>query len=225
MRRKISCLLSLLMLITILFSGCAHDSSKSRKINEQNDENNSQQNEALSESNNESRDDIIEYDDYRNSFKTIELTTANWNQFFEVQDNEKSPRIILREDYFLHETVVSKITFVGMLVGYDDSGKRYEIEFERTVEVEQSQAERILHFIEHVQGEDNMQLVQCDEFVLQDIKCIETYGSIQMCTLPNDKWNEDENGCRYLYVKDERGTLFRAYDYDQGPLTWESLDE
>lgn len=85
--------------------------------------------------------------------------------------------------------------------------------------------EVLLQSIEHVQGEDNMKLVQCDDFVLQDIRCIETDGSIKMCTLPNDKWNEDENGCRYLYVKDERGTLFRAYDYEQGPLTWEIVGE
>ena len=231
MKKRIILLMCLLLVVCNMFCACGNNNSKSATNDDNKNDNvqnesvtNSQTNATQKENNDESKLDIIEYEDYQNSFKTIELTTENWSEYFEVKDDEKSPKIVLRENCLIRKTVVSKITFVGKLVGYDDSGKRYETDFERTCDVEQSEREYYLHFIEHVKNTDNMQLIQCDEFVLQDIKCVETNGSVQLFTIPNDKWNVDENGMRYLYVEDKSGNLNRVYDYGNSHQ-WESVNE
>lgn len=143
------------------------------------------------------KEELVKYSEY------IELTTENWEDFFEIIESE-----VTVTDAFGEETSIDIDAIVSLKNGYfisEDNALRFSHYTEINSD---NKMTRDIVFTNDALWEDRRIRYICsldDGPILEKAK-----GTILKITVPDEKWNTNEYGYKYLIIKD----FGEIYSYD-----------
>ena len=152
-------------------------------------------NETSNGDNANTKEIIITKEELETYSEYIELTTENWSDYIEVEKKE-----VINTDAFGEETGRSTVVTIGLKDG---------------CYISEDNAMRIIYKYDGVHDEvwdGSMDIVFRDGYegratvmnksTIFDITCEKIKGTILKLTIPNEKWNIDEDGEIYLKLDD-----------------------
>lgn len=189
---------SLMLVIFVLFNLCAcNNSNTSGKVG------------VIT------KEELAQYSEY------IELTTENWSEYFEITRKESVTtdifgeekgtsvynHIVLKDGCYISEDNAVRIKYnIEQLTwdGVTDGGKLIEIEWTDDIVFEDTM----------IYGEDMSKRGRSlHPDLVGDVTCEKIKGTILKLSIPDEKWAVDDEGRKYIEVKDSGYSTMVYYCY------------
>lgn len=200
MKKKFVLVLATLMCVSLCACGGSAETNSGDKTNIQ-AENNSVNN-TDNKTEESGKEIVISKEELATHSEYIELTTENFDDYIEIVEEE-----IIEKDAFGEETGRSIRVTIGLKDGCyisEDNAMRITYKYDG-VNGEVWDSSMDIVFRDGYEGRETVMI----KSTIFDISCEKIKGTILKLTIPNEKWNIDDDGEKYLKLDDN--TMINQY--------------